>query len=223
MVYYKFLCTIQAGDVMGNYSFSVGELTSQIKRMGRMNLATIGNSVDEQNTYIYYYITQAMWKYVALACVTRTSDPLTVTADGYVTFQLDGQPVGDLYEQLRILDANGKSIPKRTSWEDTKGWYRESANSQLHIKGAGVYTLQYKGYPAKAATADQVLEWPSSSYDLLEYETIGKIKESLNDLEGANSAYAVADKLIPILIKANIDARNHNGYLSPNDAVAYRR
>ncbi len=211
---------------MGNYNFSVGELTSQIKKMGKMDIAHLGNDSD-QNTYIYYYMTLAMWKYVSLVYVTRTSDELAVSADGYVTFQRDGADIQDLYQQLRILapDESGTELSKRTSFSAPRGWYRESVNSQIHIKGTGTYVMQYKGYPAKASTAAQILEWPATSYDLLIYETIGKIKESLDDAQGAAAAYAIADKLIPILVKANADAQGSTTGNPPSqgDVEAYRR
>jgi hypothetical protein len=213
---------------MGNYNYSVGELTSMIKKESKMNLAQLGNTATDQNTYIWYYMTLAMWKYVALAFVNRTSDVLVVAVNGYVTFQRNAADIDDLYEQLRILTPNevtGVLFPKRTSFDAPNGWWRESANSQIHIKGAGTYVMQYKGYPAKATTDGQFLEWPSSSYDLLMFETIGKIKESINDLEGAAAAYAIADKLIPILVKANTDAvGSTNGRpLSQSEAQYYRR
>lgn len=194
---------------MGDYSYSLGELTSMIKKEAKMDLAVLGNSDSDQNTYIWYYMTLAMWKYVSLAYVSRTSDSLVVSADGYVTFQRSSLDIDDLYEQLRILtpDASGTELTRRTSFSAPRGWWRESANAQIHIKGAGTYVMQYKGYPAKAATATQILEWPASSYDLLMFETIGKIKESKDDAQGAATAYAIADKLVPVLIKANADAR----------------
>lgn len=217
---------IQGGDLMGAYNFSVGELTGQIKRMGKMNIAHLGNDYD-QNTYIYYYMTMAMYRYVSLAYVMRTSDVLTVVGDGYVTFQRNGEPVEDLYEQVRILmpDINGEEAIKRMSFTGPTGWWRDSANGQLHMKGAGTYVMQYKGYPVKVSTPTQILEWPAAAYDLLIYETIGKIKESLNDSEGAAAAYGIADKLIPVLVKANSDAQGTAGGVPArqSDIQFYRR
>lgn len=213
---------------MSNYNFSVGELTSQIKKESKMNLAQIGSTPDEQNTYIWYYITMAMWKYVGLLHKKKTSDPLTVSSNGYVTFQVGSVDIDDLYTPIRLLvtSENGTTFLRRTSFDAPSGWYKESANDQIHIKGAGTYVLQYRAYPAKASNEAQVLEWPSSSYDLLMFETIGKIKESLNDLEGATAAYAIADKLIPILIKANTDnsmGTTGGAVPSQNEAQYYRR
>jgi hypothetical protein len=212
---------------MGAYNYSAGELASQTKKMGKLNLAHLGNSASEQNTYIYYYMTMSMWKYAALNFRKRVSDPLTVASDGYVTFLTGGNAIEDLYEQLRILtpDESGTEVQKRTAFAAPKGWWRESANDPIHMKGAGTYVMQYKAYTDKITADSQIPQWPASCYDLLIYETIGKIKESLNDLEGALAAYAVADKLIPLLVKANTDARGTTGGQPPsyNDIQYYRR
>lgn len=212
---------------MGNFNYTVGELTSQIKKEGKMNIAHLGNDSD-QNTYIRYYMTLSMWKYVGLVYKKRVSDPLIVSSDGYVTFKIGGSDIEDFYAPIRIFinDESGKALGKRTSFEAPTGWFIESANDRIHIKGTGTYVLSYRAYPAKAISETQVLDWPASSYDLLMFETIGKIKESLNDLEGASAAYAIADKLIPILIKANMDnSQSTTGGMVPshNEAQYYRR
>lgn len=218
----------QKGDaLMGNFNFTVGELTSQIKRESKMNIAHLGND-NEQNTFIWYYLTLAMWKYVGLIYKKRVSDPLVVASDGYVTFKVDDADIEDFYAPIRIYvgSENGKALVKRTSFEAQQGWFIESANDRMHIKGAGTYVLSYRAYPAKATSASQVLEWPAASYDLLMFETIGKIKESLNDLEGAAQAYTTADKLIPILVKANLDnSQSSTGGAVPsqNEVQYYRR
>lgn len=207
---------------MANYAFTVGEITSQIKKESKMNIAHLGTDAD-QNTYIWYYLTMAMWKFVDIVFLKKTSDPLVVAANGYVDFLTE-----DFYAPIRIYvgSIEGKSLRKRTSFEDTDGWFKETSNDPFHIKGAGTYVLQYRAYPAKATIATQVLEWPSASYDLLMFETIGKIKESLNDLEGAAAAYNIADKLIPILIQANMaNSGATTGGIVPSQASAafYRR
>lgn len=212
---------------MGNFNMTVGELTSQIKREGKMNIAHLGNDSD-QNTYIWYYLTLAMWKYVGLVYKKRVSDPLVVSSDDYVTFQVDGADIEDFYAPIRIFVNNelGKTLLKRTSFEAPVGWFIESANDRIHIKGTGTYVLSYRAYPAKATSATQVLEWPQSSYDLLMFETIGKIKESLNDTDGAAQAYAIADKHIPILVKSNMDnSQSTTGGIVPsqNEVQYYRR
>lgn len=192
-----------------------------------MNIAHLGNA-DDQDTYIRYYMTLAMWKYVGLIYKKRVSDALVVSSDGYVMFKVDNAEIEDFYAPIRIFvgSENGKALMKRTSFEAPQGWFIESASDQIHIKGAGTYILSYRAYPAKATSRTQVLEWPAASYDLLMFETIGKIKESLNDLEGAAQAYTTADKLIPILVKANMDnSQSSTGGVVPsqNEVQYYRR
>jgi hypothetical protein len=204
--------------------YSSGEIMSMIKKMAKMDLAELGSDVTSQNQYIFYYMSLAQYRFASLAYVVKVSDPLAVAADGYVTFQQGGSDITDLYEQIRIMDSNGQEIQRRTSFSSPVGWWRESANTKIHIKGAGTYTLHYKAYPTKITSDSQQLEWPASSYDLLMWQTIGMIKESKNDVEGATAAYAIVDKLIPILVKANVDAQGTPGGRAPSlsEANYYR-
>lgn len=206
-------------------TYTVGELTSMIKQMLKMDLSELGENSSTQNQYIWYYMTLAMWRFVSLAYIVRTSDTLTVSADGYVTFKRATTDIDDLYEQLRILDSSGSPVQKRTSWDAPAGWWRESINSQIHIKGIGTYTMQYKAYPTKVTGESQTLEWPATSYDLLMYQTCGMVKESKNYYEEANNYYSIADKLLPILAKSNIDAQGTTNGRPPNmqEVQYYRR
>lgn len=206
-------------------TYTVGEITSMIKMLIKMDLAEIGENESTQNQYIWYYMTLAMWRYASLAFIVRESDPLVVTVDGYVTFKRATVDIDDLYEQLRVLNASGTEVNKRTSYASPIGWWRESINTQIHIKGAGTYTMQYKAYPAKVTSAAQVLEWPATSYDLLMHQTCGMILESKEYYEESNHHYAIVDKLIPVIIKANIDARGVTGGMPPShfEAQYYRR
>ncbi|MDF2653060.1 MAG: hypothetical protein K0Q73_8865 [Paenibacillus sp.] len=199
-----------------------------IKKESKMNLAQLGNTDAAQNTYIHYYLTQALWKYAGLISRKKTSDALVVASDGYVTFQVSGADIEDMYAPIRIMvnSEAGTTFRKRTSFDAPNGWFKETANDPIHIKGAGTYVLQYKAYHPKITSETQALEIPQTSYDLIQYETLGKIKESLNDVEGTAAAYAVADKLIPILVKANMDSSmSTTGGMVPsqNEVQYYRR
>jgi hypothetical protein len=213
---------------MGDYSFNVGDIVTMIKKESKMNLAQLGNTDAAQNIYIFYYLTQALWKYAGLINRKKTSDPLVVVTNGYVTFQKDAQNIQDMYAPYRILVGTemGQPFNKRTAFDAPTGWMKETANDPIHIKGVGTYVLQYKAYHAKIVNDTQELDIPQTSYDLIQYETIGKIKESLNDAEGTMAAYAVADKHIPILVKANMDSSmaNTGGIVpSQNEVQYYRR
>lgn len=192
--------------------YTVGEITSMIKKNSRMDLAVLGSNDVEQDTYIQYYMTLALWKYAGLVWYKRTSDSLIVTANGPVTFQLGGVDIDDMYAQMYILDATGSKVTKRTTYEDpTRGWYREGFNDPIDIRGAGTYRLVYRAYHPKITSANDELMWPQTSYDLLMYETIGKIKQSKNDDAGAAAAFAIAHKEVSILAKANSDSYGSTG------------
>lgn len=192
---------------MSNYNYTVGELNSQIKKEAKMDIAQLGNPSD-QNTFIWYYMTGALWKYAGILYKKKTSDPLVVAADGYVTFKYQTVDIDDMYAPIRILvgSESGKALLKRSSFDSSTGWIKESANDLIHIKGAGTYVLQYHAYPAKITADTQALDIPSAAYDLIKFETIGRIKESLNDTDGAALAFNSAKTLIPVVIKANLDS-----------------
>lgn len=199
--------------------YTVGDLTDMIKRNARMDLALLGSNVTEQNNYIFNYLTLALWKYAGLVFYVRTSDPIEVTTNGPVTFQIDGADVEDMYSQQYILNANGQKVTKRSAFDDkSNGWFREGFNQQLDIRGAGTYTLVYRAYHPKITATNQELLWPQTSYNLLMYETIGKIKQSKNDDSGASAAFSIADKEIPILVKSTEDAYGNTGGPVPSQA-----
>jgi hypothetical protein len=212
-----------------NYAFTVGDLNTMIKREGKMNLAQIGNTAADQNTFIYYYLTQALWKYAGIIFRKRVSDELTVVDNGYVTFQIDGVDIEDMYSPLKILvapEVSGKPFTHRSSFDASPGWFKESANDPIHIKGAGTYVLHYRAYHTKITTESQTLDIPQSSYRLIQYETLALIFHSLNDTENALAMQNIADKEIPILISANMassQATTGGTVPSQNDAQYYRR
>lgn len=198
---------------------TAGQLATSIKKMIAMDIAELGETDSTQNTYIFDYMSRAMNELVSVCSVIRVSDQLNVTSDGYVTFNRAGSLITDLYEPLRILDANGNPVAKRSYFEASKGWWRESANSDIHLKGLnGTYTLHYKAYPTEITTAAQVPEFPPSGYMALMYYTCGMIKESKDFYEEANAMYAKAKERLKILVKANLDGRGVNGGSVPNVA-----
>ena len=206
--------------------YKVKDITEIIKKNARMDLALLGANESDQNRYIWHYMTMALWKYAGLVFYKRTSDPLVVTENGPVTFQIEGADITDMYAPMYILDANGRKFNRRTSYDDTaNGWYREGINDPFDIRGAGTYRLVYRAYHPPITSEDQELYWPPTSYHLLIYETIGKIKQSKNDDAGAAAAFAIADKEIPILVKTNVDAFGTTGGPVPsqNEVQYYRR
>lgn len=213
---------------MGNYTFQVSDLNAMIKRESKMNIAQLGNTTADQNTYIWYYMTQALWKYAGIIYRKKVSDPLVVTANGYVTFQFGEADIEDMHSPIKILvspEDSGKTFTRRSSFDATSGWFKESANDPIHIKGAGTYILHYRSYHAKITADGQDLDIPQAAYRLIQYETLASIFHSLNDIESFNAMRAIAVAEVPILIQANMDssASTTGGVVPSQNSAQYYR
>lgn len=191
-----------------------------IKKIAVSFLEEIGSTDSDQNVYIFDYLDKALKKLAGIAYVMKISDVKALSADGFVTFQQSGLDIANMYAPLRILDPNGRELAKRTSFTDTKGWWRESSNTQLHIKGfsltsqalaAGNYTLHYLAYPATISSSSSVIEFPDAYAMGLCYYTAAMIGESFVDSDKSlvSHYYNLADADIAIATQANIDARGH--------------
>lgn len=197
-------------------SRTAGQLATIIKMMCAMDIAELGDVASTQNAYIYDYMSRALKELASLAYVVRITDSLSITADGFVTFTLAGSNVADVYEPIRIMDSNGNEVPKRAFFSAPKGWWRESANSDFHVKGLnGNYILHYKAYPTEITSDSQVPDFPESGYMVLCYYTSGLIKESKNFYEESQAMYSKAKERMKLLVKANEDARGTMGGKPP--------
>jgi hypothetical protein len=209
---------------MSDYDFTVGDLNSQIKKQGKMNIAQLGNSATDQNTYIYYYMTQALWKYAGIIFRKKISDPLTLAANGYVTFQISGVNIADMYSPIKILvapEVSGSTFLHRTSFDAPSGWFKESANDPIHIKGAGSYVLHYRALHAKITSESQTLDIPMQAVRLIQYEALAQIFHSLNDTANATTMRSIAVAEVPIVIQANMDSSSATtGGIVPSQNMA---
>ncbi|WP_214629989.1 hypothetical protein [Paenibacillus agaridevorans] len=188
-------------------------LLPTIRKIVASYLEEIGTSESQQNQYIFIFITEALRKLANIAYVMRVSDPMTISGEGFITFQRSGQSIIDLYAPLRIMDSTGKEVVKRTAYADTKsGWWRESSNTPIHVKGLnGAYTLHYIAYPSTVASASSPVEFPDAGSLGLSYHVAAMIMESrphAKDL--AAHYYALSQRYLKIAVQANIDARGHS-------------
>jgi hypothetical protein len=209
---------------MSDYTFLVSDLNTMIKKESKMNIAQLGNTTTDQNTYIYYYLTQALWKYAGIIFRKKISSPLVVSANGYVTFDISGIAIEDMHSPIKILvspEVSGSTFIHRTSFDAPNGWFKESANDQIHIKGVGTYILHYRSYHAKITGESQTLDIPQAAYRLIQYETLASIFHSLNDIESFNAMRSIAIAEVPILIQANMDSSaSTTGGVVPSQAMA---
>ncbi|MNY18347.1 hypothetical protein D3C86_1517230 [compost metagenome] len=125
-----------------------------------------------------------------------------------------------MYSPLRIIGPDGWEINKRTSFTDYRGWWRESSNSDIHIKGftdpgnpllSGGYLLQYLAYPALVTDTSSVVEFPDSGTMGLCYQCAALIVESLPSAKDlAVHYYNLSSQYMKIATQANIDARGQS-------------
>lgn len=209
---------------MGGNLITADDLIPTIKQITVSFLEEIGSTGSQQNQFIFIYLNQALRKLANIAYVMKISDPLTISGNGDVTFQLNSQPITNMYAPLRIMDSNGKETAKRTAYADTKaGWWRESSNTALNVKGlTGSYTLHYIAYPAQLAQTTSVIEFPDAGSMGLAYYTAAMIVESLpNAKDLVAHYYSLAQQHLKIAVQATIDARGHSsgGYVPSLNTV----
>jgi hypothetical protein len=174
-----------------------------VKKMAASDIRELGNSDSQQNTYLLAYITRALKELAHIAYISKESDVLNITQDGYQTFLQDGNPV-DMYAPLRILDQNGRPVEKRTAFDGPKGWWRESASTKIHTKGMnGNYTLHYIAYPKSVQSTTDMVEFPDAGIMGLVFWTCGIIKESANGYQEAQVMYDRAKERLKVAIAAN--------------------
>ena len=180
--------------------YTAGELAATIKMMGAMDVADLGDE-NSQDSYIYSFLNLAMMELAKLADVSVESDAVTVTDDGLVQFKRSTQPITDLFEPKRIMYYESgvlKTLQKRTSDEAPYGWWRESQNQDIHIRGFGTpaggnkplpateYTLKYLKYPKKVTIESDPIEFAPSGYMTLVHRVLGMIKYAKNSYSGAD-------------------------------------
>jgi hypothetical protein len=191
------------------------DLITPIQKYVASYIEEIGSSSAAQNVYLLNYLSLALRKLANLAYQAKISDVLSISADGDVTFVQGGLPL-DLYAMLRIIKPDGRSMNKRTSFEDYSGWWRESSNMPINITGftatpplaAGNYRLHYLKYPAKVTATGDPVEFPESAIMGLIYYTCAMVLESHPNLKDQTSYfYGLAKAQLKVAVLANMDAR----------------
>lgn len=198
---------------------TAANLVPMIKKLAESFLEEIGDEENVQNDYIFQYLTHALRRLAHIAYYEKTSDALYISSDDYAIFQIGGADITDIYSPLRILDPNGRDTQKRVSFADTRGWWKESANTNIHLKGfalatnpmpAGNYILQYLAYPAPVTSLVSAIQFPDAGSLGLCYYVAGLILES-RPYDGDKAIVAhymeIAKGHLKIAVQANIDGR----------------
>lgn len=189
-------------------SFTADDLFFLVKKMAASDIKELGSTDALQNTYLFKYATRALKELAHVAYRTRISDALNIASDGDQTFLQGTQPITNLYAPLRILNASGTSVQKRTAYEAPQGWWKESSGNTVNTKGMmGSHTLHYVYYPADVTATADVVDFPDAGMMGLAFWVCGIIKESANGYEEADIMYKRGRDRLKVAVQSNIDGR----------------
>lgn len=198
---------VRGGESMNTWN--AGQLASVILTLGKMDVDYLGADDTSRKQSIYQFLNMALWKLARLAYNVEYSDPLPVTQDGFVTFKRGSITVTDMFEPLQLLDATNTEVPKRYSYTAPIGWWVDSPNQQIHLKGltAGSYVLKYLRLPRTVTKDDDPIDMPESGYQTLVHEVLASIKTTKNYYEEAAAMDGRAKAGYPAITQAAISAR----------------
>lgn len=176
----------QDGELMANI-YNAGQLSTIIKQLCANDVADLGDS-DAQDNFIFLYLNLVMQEMPRLAYLVTFSDALAISSNGYPTFLKSSASIANsIFEPLTLLTSTESEVPKRTSYSAPTGWFRETHDLGVHVKGltAGNYTLKYLRYPSTITLSGDAIEFPTSANATLCKEVVSLIKLSKNSYGGA--------------------------------------
>lgn len=204
--------------------YNAGQLSSIIKQICQNDILDLGNDT-AQDSFIFLYLNLALTELARLAFLVTYSDPLAVTTAGWYDFQKSSASITTtLYEPQAIFpypESGSTSFIKRTAYEAPTGWWRESQDQGVHLKGltAGNYTLKYLRYPKQITLAADIVEFPSSGNATLCKTVAGMIKLSKNSYAGQQALDASAKQSMSVAAQGSISAKGTGSTGQPLGAL----
>lgn len=167
--------------------YNSGQLATIIQNLAQNEMADLGATDALQKSAIYSLMNVAMMKLARIAYNTTYSDVLAISTDGFKTFQVGSQPIVNMFEPLVVLTSTDQEVQKRTSYSAPTGWWRDSQNLEIHVRGltVGNYTLKYIRYPKLVTLDSDTVEFPPSGYDALIKDIMSLVKLTRNSYAGA--------------------------------------
>lgn len=192
--------------------YNAGQLGTIIKQMAQNDVPDLGSDT-LQSSFIYMYLNLALQELARLAYLVTFSDALAVNSTGWYNFLKSTASIATtLFEPQVILpypESGSTTYIKRTAYEAPTGFWRESHDQGIHIKGlpAGNYTLKYLRYPKQITLDTDIVEMPSSANATLCKTVVGMIKLSKNSYEGQQIMDASAKQSMGLAAQGSISAR----------------
>jgi hypothetical protein len=195
--------------------YNAGQLFTVISSICANEMDDLSTDAQGKKDAVYRLMNICLWKMPRVVYWSQYSDLLNLSADGYVTFKYGSTDITDLFEPQMILMPNGQPLQKRTADDAPVGWYRESQNLQIHIRGfsaatpltPGNYQLKYLKYPKQITIdADAVEIAPSGYYELI-MDICRMIKLTRNSYGGSEFMGQQADRALSAAVQGAISAR----------------
>lgn len=206
--------------------YNAGQLFTIISSMCQNEMDDLATDTQGKKDAVYRLMNICLWKLPRVVYWSQYSDQLSLSADGFVTFNYNSSPITDMFEPQMIFQPNGQPLQKRQSDDGQIGWWRESQNLQIHIKGftsyaplaAGNYQLKYLKYPKQITIdADEVQIAPSGYQELI-FDVAKMIKLSRNSYAGSEFMGQNADKSLMQAVQAGLSARGTGSTGQPPSA-----
>lgn len=195
--------------------YNAGQMYTVISSICANEMDDLSTDSQGKKDAVYRLMNICLWKMPRVVYWSQYSDQLSLSADGYVTFKYQSTDISDLFEPQVIFQPNGQPLQKRTADDAPIGWWRESQNLQIHIRGfasyapltVGNYQLKYLKYPKQITIdADEVQIAPSGYQELI-FDVCKLIKLSRNSYAGADFMGNQADKALMQGVQGAISAR----------------
>jgi hypothetical protein len=195
--------------------YNAGQLFTIISSICQNEMQDLATDIQGQKDAVYRLMNVSLWKLPRVVYWSQYSDPLTLSADGYLTFKYQTTDIADLFEPQMILKPNGQELMKRNFDTGPIGWWRDSQNSQIHIRGfsavpplvAGNYQLKYLKYPKQVTIDGDEVQIAPSGYQELIFDVCKLIKLSRNSYQGAEFMGQHANQSLSAAVQGSISGR----------------
>lgn len=192
-------------------TWNAGQIITVVRTINRMDISYLGSDETAQNQTLFQFMNVSLWKLARLCYNTETSDTISITTNGPVTFTNGNTVITNMFEPLRLLQVvsgTETEVPRRNSDTAPLGWYRESPNQSIDARGLnGSYKLKYIRYPRQVTQNSDPVDCPESGYQTLINEISAMVKSVKNYYEESSAMAANAKSGYTGLVQAAISGR----------------
>lgn len=189
-------------------TWNAGQILSVVRTVNKMDIDYLGSDSTSQNQTLLQFMNVALWNLARLCYNTETSDPLEITADGTADFQKNAAPITNMFEPLRLLNADGSEAPQRYLDTSSVGWYCEGPGRQIDVRGmTGQCRMKYIRYPRQVTQESDPVDCPESGYKPLIMEISALVKSVKNFYQEAQAMEGTAKTGYDEIAQAAISAR----------------